>query len=1018
MAGESSRAPACHAGGAVVRVSVSPELGTATLGIVDHARESLVPLGREWRSSESMTIPDPGGAAAKATRDVFISYRSTDDHQVRPVVEGLTDAGISCWFGPNDLGVFDDQLTQRIRTGIRNSRASLAFISNDYQSSNACKWEVIESISCGGVESLLHVAMPGADVHWAAVQETLFAVLPTTDHDIAELADKLAARLANVPLRNSSPPVADAWWETRWTGRSATGMFANRLALLGLFTEHLGAGGSDTGRPEVAQVVGFGGTGKSMLALQFARDFERLFDAGIVRINAGGDARGGDVDDRVDAMQDILRQVLQWIGHWESKNGALPLKVPRPQDADAWVKARSCVAEILRRSEDRGLLWIVDDLPGGLKAEEVQRLCCPSPGHTLITTRSDRYTAVIGTAGTMRLDGMERDDAVLLLNGGDTQRLREFSETLGHIADEVGCHALTLAVLAPMIEANGAPRTLQRIRRPHPQTATWLERAAAGGMELPNGHDRTILGTLSSSILGVTGAEARTMLRLGSVWPKGQQMGRTMLEVVIGEDIDHGCRELLDQRLVTTDADGSVTVHAMISTVAGWLVADGALAPGGDEPSERDLRLAAATFVGAALPEIKPADVWRESDDGQVVWHLLEPLASTLDDEHLGLSARALLAMARLPMRHKPAGLTRDERIEVLATAAGWADEAQSLYANMSGGSTDIDKAAAMRGLLRLDLAEILSGQEAIDECEAGTQQLREVVALRQEAARVHDTPESREYLAKGYFNLGRLINVAKKLEENGAQAGVPEALDEALTAYTAAARIREESIAGAGGEVRAKRADLEDVASSYRGMAIVGLTRVCRQDALTLARRRQLLDDALVHLAEARRLTCTALAKDSPTDASTASAEMGKDLVVVAHVQLCRWLLGSRDTGVGPAEGNPAEHAPHPEESSREAPLTTEGLQERWRKAERALADAVELTSATAVAGDSVPWPAVDSGEPTDPLASARLALARLTVNQARGGKHPSGAETLRQVQNDDLPALVRRRASGIIAS
>jgi hypothetical protein len=446
-------------------------------------------------------------------------------------------------------------------------------------------------------------------------------------------------------------------------------------------------------------------------------------------------------------------------------------------------------------------------------------------------------------------------------------------------------------------------------------------------------------------------------------------------------------------------------------------VADSALQPNGGEPNEVDLRLAAATHQGAVLPELTPADVWRESDAGQVVWHLLEQISETLDDEHRELAARALLAMARLPMRHKPAGLTQEELAEILTTADGWAEQALRLHQNMSSATSGADKAAAMRGLLRLDLAEIRSGQEAIDECEAGTEQLRDVVALRQEAAHVNASAASRENLAKAHFNLGRLVKVAKKLEENGANAGVGEALDDAHTSYLAAARIRENLIAEGGGEGRAPRAQLEDLASSYRGMAIVALTRVCRQDGLTLDRCRDSLSEALKHLTEARRLTCTALRTDVATSNSVASVEMCKDLGVVANVQLCRWLL--RDSGRehasndGKASDNAMRHTAPPSDDTLEARI----LELRWREAERTVADAVESAVALEIAGDSVPWPAMDSGEPTEPLAAARLALARLTVNHERGGKHIPGSAVLAQFRSDDLPALLRRRASGIMA-
>jgi hypothetical protein len=114
------------------------------------------------------------------------------------------------------------------------------------ETSNACKWEVIQSIAYGGLDSLWHVAMPGSQVAWTTVQENVFTTLPTTDQGVADLVTSVRDRIGSMPARSSTRGAGDTWWETRWTD-SATSMFSERLQLLSMLTEHLRVHRADAG---------------------------------------------------------------------------------------------------------------------------------------------------------------------------------------------------------------------------------------------------------------------------------------------------------------------------------------------------------------------------------------------------------------------------------------------------------------------------------------------------------------------------------------------------------------------------------------------------------------------------------------------------------------------------------------------------------------------------------------------------------------------------------------------------
>ncbi len=98
-------------------------------------------------------------------------------------------------------------------------------------------------------------------------------------------------------------------------------------------------------------------------------------------------------------------------------------------------------------------LWVVDDLSATLTDEEFHDLIIPAGTRvrTVVTTDGQAYT---GSAGLVRLDTMTRQDARLLLSGGDDGGDAAVLDRIGAAA---GWHARSLALHAEALRSLGGP---------------------------------------------------------------------------------------------------------------------------------------------------------------------------------------------------------------------------------------------------------------------------------------------------------------------------------------------------------------------------------------------------------------------------------------------------------------------------------------------------------------------------------------------------------------------------------
>jgi hypothetical protein len=150
--------------------------------------------------------------------------------------------------------------------------------------------------------------------------------------------------------------------------------------------------------PAVAQLRGLGGIGKTLLAEEYALRCGAAYPGGVYWLRAYGSHETSGQP-----------SLTSWPPATTARSA------PSPPGLGLAVADRSpdevlgALAAKLAKS-DEPCLWVVDDLPDGLQAPQVQALLAPHPvACTLLTTRSRRYDDL---AATIDLDVLPAEDAL------------------------------------------------------------------------------------------------------------------------------------------------------------------------------------------------------------------------------------------------------------------------------------------------------------------------------------------------------------------------------------------------------------------------------------------------------------------------------------------------------------------------------------------------------------------------------------------------------------------------------
>ena len=277
-------------------------------------------------------------------------------------------------------------------------------------------------------------------------------------------------------------------------------------------------------------------------------------------LNAYGneDSKGAlDEGSRLATRQDQLRRF------------ALDLRV-----AIEGLKIEEIEAAFWRELKARGTscLWIVDDLPSGITASNLERywFAPASNASTLITTRSREYVSLGQQVDLGVLSPVE--GITLLTRGRDPEDDPE-KTAVRQLAEALGYHPLAAEVSGSYLAkvGTGFRQYLDELTDPAQDV---LEYGALLRESLPTGHDRSITRTLLKSIQAL-GEEGKDFLRLAaglSVAPISNSFLHEVFESVGSESaVSEIVLKALDQAdslsLCEKAEHDSRRVHTLISRV-------------------------------------------------------------------------------------------------------------------------------------------------------------------------------------------------------------------------------------------------------------------------------------------------------------------------------------------------------------------------------------------------------------------------------------------------------------------
>ena len=521
--------------------------------------------------------------------DLFVSYRHADGGSVRVLGDALRQQGLRVWFDDTAIPDFGS-ITAEARRGIEDSKALLAYYSADYPRSRACQWELTAAFTAaqqhGDPRERILVVNPEASpdhIEPVELRDARYYPAPVGQHAMRDLVIAVAAHVSSL-----EQPLGSATSDGLWVPAPAVSAprFVGRIR--DMWRVHSALGATDAGMtqaaagPGVAVVHGIGGAGKSLLVQEYALRFGGAYPGGVFWLRAGGGEESS-VPDREGAETQRRTQLRQFARVLLGPERMHLLDEMTPEDVDAVLRT----ALTARGS----CLWIVDDLPPGLTADQLSRWLGPPPAKTIITTRSGEY----GGLPNVPLGRLEHEEAIQLLTARERPTQPSEASAADEIVEDLGCHALAVDVASAAARLQGYAQLRDGLRD---LSADELELAARLRDELPTGHERSIAVTLSRSIqrLGESGLD---FLRLAaSLAP--EPIPVEIISTVFASADNLGERET---RWRSTEAVDDVASMSLAERAMGtaWrvheLVSRTMLLSGQGAPRRHELRTAAVDVI-------------------------------------------------------------------------------------------------------------------------------------------------------------------------------------------------------------------------------------------------------------------------------------------------------------------------------------------------------------------------------------------------------------------------------------
>jgi TIR domain len=322
-------------------------------------------------------------------------------------VDALRKCRCEVWFDQSDISEFAP-ITAEIRRGLAESKALLAWYSEEYPKSRPCQMELTAAFLAAQREGepshrvLVINSANGSDhVEPVELRDARYATAPLDSDGYATLAAKLAKHVTNPSgsLGGILPIVLPDQYGLKLTGAK---QFVGRLP--DLWRIHSALSASE--RPIIAEsttplaiVNGLGGMGKSLLAEEYALRFGAAYPGGIFWLHAFGNDREPTIAYDPEAVR---------IQQFEAVALMLGLKINGLGPIEVEAKLRTSFS-----SQGKRFLWIIDDLPEGLSTEAVRSWLAPSQfGKTLVTTRGREHDSI---GESLSLDVLKPEEAFNLL---------------------------------------------------------------------------------------------------------------------------------------------------------------------------------------------------------------------------------------------------------------------------------------------------------------------------------------------------------------------------------------------------------------------------------------------------------------------------------------------------------------------------------------------------------------------------------------------------------------------------
>jgi len=385
-------------------------------------------------------------------KQLFISYRHSQLETVRELETRLKAAGIKVVRDENEVQTFES-ISATIMDLLAGSHAMLAVVSEDYPLSRFCQWELTAAYLAAqrlGGEPRQRLFV----LNLCGENKAPFEALPPELKD-ARYAESIEEAVAEVPGKMAAingtfgaqglpqMPVCHGRVLTgspRFVGREQD-IWRVHAALMGsknpMVTGHVG--------PDLAEVSGLGGIGKTLLAEEYGLRFGAAYPGGVFWLDAYGsyNPEKPDIETFRASCVEQHRKVAQSLG----------MKPPRDETLEnLQASLRGAIAK-----ENKRCLWVVDDIPTGLSDHlaEVKQWFSPHPelAPTLVTTRSREYKTI---GEEIALDLLDHGAARQLLQNHkiDLDKQREEADRL---IDRLGGHALALDIAGAAIEQFSLP---------------------------------------------------------------------------------------------------------------------------------------------------------------------------------------------------------------------------------------------------------------------------------------------------------------------------------------------------------------------------------------------------------------------------------------------------------------------------------------------------------------------------------------------------------------------------------